>query len=307
MLLKRRHITVETETTAGTAETPAAANGVYNVYNPLIQQDIQVDKRQGQTKFGRLPAIPGLRTGTATFTTNMVGGATIPDLWEVLMPACGWVKTSTTFSPVTNSPGSGGVKTVTIGCYQDGMLKMIRGAMGNAVFNMQAGRAVTIDWTFRGAWVAPTDTALLTPDFPTDSPLRFANSAIQLNGNYNPRISRLTLNLGNTVEPIEDAYETTGAGVKYCMVTDRLPNGSMDPESTLVATKDWYGEFIAFTNQALTLSLGSVGNRVAISAPKIQFTNLQEGNRTGMITEGVTFDCNKSADAGDDELTFTVD
>lgn len=303
MLRRRRVMAAKTEVTVGTAIALSGTDAAMNVENLKLLPTIPMDDREGQAGFSPLSATGGPRMGTATFTTKLKGGASIP-LWAAtLLPAVGFVETSTVFSPVSQPPGSGGVKTITLGAYVDGVFKSICGAMGNAVFNFVAGRVVTIDWTFMGVWVPPTDVAILAPSYPSETPLRFASSGLTV-GSYAYKPATMSIDLGNQVVMREDS--ATASGYISALITGRKITGKFDPESVLVATKDNYGIWLANTEQALAMTLGSTGNAVAFAAPKLQFTNIQESDRNGIQTDSIDFQLNRSASGGDDDLTITI-
>jgi hypothetical protein len=193
---------------------------------------------------------------------------------------------------------------LTIGLYIDGLKKMLHGCAGNAVFEFISGKPVNINWTFQGIWNAPTSVAILAPDYPTDSPLRFASSAIIFGAAYTPRLSRATLDLGNQVVMVEDS--TTESGYKHAMIVGRKPTFKIDAETELIATYDWYGRFLAGTQTDLSMVLGTTGNQVTFTAPKIQITNINEGDRNKVQVENVEYQLNRNADPGDDELVITI-
>lgn len=309
LLSKRSVLLAKAEGTSGTAESPTASDGVFNIYDARMDPVEAFIMREGQSTFSPLAGVVGVRMGRCSFRTSLVGGATIPQAWSVLMPACGWVDTADVFSPVSNSPGNGGVTTATLVLYTGmagatGLKKMLHGCAGNWRMEFVAGQPVSIFWEFLGIWNAPTDATVAAPDYPTETPLRFASSAISIGGAYTPRLARMTLDSGNSVVMIEDS--TTVSGCRYAMVTSRRINGTMDPEGDLVANRDWYGVWLGLTEASLAWTLGTTGNQVAFSAPKFQVTSLTAGNRNNIVAEQVAFQFNRSADAGDDDLTMTV-
>ncbi len=175
-LLKRKKVlAAKIETTVGTAESLTAADAAFNVYNPMIQANISMEEREGQGGFGYLPAVPGGYGGTVTFRTMLEwdGSSTEPAWADTFFPACGWVKTIGTYNPTSQEPGAN-VKTLTIAVYEDGVRKTLAGCMGTFVVTLPTGRPGYIDWTFTGVWQAPSDVALISPTYPTVTPLRYA-------------------------------------------------------------------------------------------------------------------------------------
>ena len=76
----------------------------------------------------------------------------------------------------------------------------------------------------------------------------------------------------------------------------------MNPESRLVATYDVFGKWLAGTEEALSIVLDDGTDVITFSAPKLQRTNVQEGDRSGLQIDDVSFACNPSS--GDDEFTI---
>ena len=308
LLTRRRVLAASVETTPGTAEVLAAADGVFNVFDASMQADMDFEDRLGQVAFGRLPSIAGARGATCTFAIELhgsgTGGSPVPAWASVFFPACGMVADGGAFAPSTLGPdATGAVKSLTLGLYEDGIYKKMTGAMGNAVFQFAAGKVVRVEFTFSGIWCAPTDVAVLAPNYPAIKPLRFADASMTI-ASWAPKIADMSIDLGNEVVLREDANQA--AGYITAIVTDRRVNGSLNSEAALVATQNSYGQWLASTEQALALSLGATaGNVVAFAAPKLQFLNVQEGDRNGIHVDDITFQCNRSADAGDDEFTVT--
>jgi len=73
-----------------------------------------------------------------------------------------------------------------------------------------------------------------------------------------------------------------------------------------VATDPRYTKWLAGTEQALSIVLDSPGNStITIAVPKAQVTNVQEGERSGIVTDDVTLSCNKNAANIDQDVTIT--
>lgn len=305
LLRRKRVLAAKIEATPGVAESLSGSDGLFNVYDSTIQPNVPVIQREGQGAFGRIPSVPGARSGTAVFSIHMIGGDPLPAWATTFLPACGFVATGDIYTPRTEAPGSN-VKTLTIASYQDGQRKMLRGCAGNVVFTFVSGEPVVMTFTFTGLWVQPDDVALLAPNYPEVIPPRFASSGLTIGGSlWSPKISQLTLDTGNQVVLREDPSDITG----YCtaLITDRVPTGTIDPEASLVATNDVYGDWLDSQQSALELTCGSSGNRIGFDAPKWQIINPQEGNRNDIQIDTIEFQLNKSADAGDDEIAITID
>lgn len=307
-LKRKRVLAAKIEATIGTPIALGTADAAMNIYNAMIQNTTQMEQREGQGGFGYLSSIPSGRTGTCTFRTNLEwdGTATEP-LWaETFFPACGWVKSGQVYTPRSEAPGSN-VKTLTIGLYEDGLFKSIAGAMGTFKVTLPTGRLGYIDWTFSGVWQAPADTAIITPTYPTDSALRYAGGLAEWN-DVNLCVESAVIDAGNTV--IMRECPTTEAGFISAFITNRQPKITVNPEATTVAAQDRWGAWLASTEYALELDCkgpdGSTSDAVlSFDAPKAQVMNLQEGDRNGLVTDEIEFQCNKNGATHDQELSIT--
>lgn len=303
LLRKKRVFAAKTEAVPGTAETLAGADGVYNAYNVVIQPNIDVESREGQGAFNKLPGVPGAQSGTATFRTDVhYDGTNVPVWASVLLPACGWVDTAGVFSPRTEAPGAN-VKTVTIGCFADGKLFRIAGAMGTWQAVFPNGRMPYIDWTFTGKWVTLSNTAIIAPTYPTVSPLRYA-TATTTYGAVALCVESVTLDVGNTVIMRECTADATGFGT--ALVTDRFPKITANPEAVAIGTRDPHAQLIAGTRDEFTLSIPAGGGNFIMLAPAAQVIDTQDGDRNGLMTDELEFACVRST-TNDTELSFEFD
>lgn len=303
-LLKRvRVMAAAVETTAGTAESLDAGDGSFTAWDILPQASIPVEEREGQGSFNYLAGVPGGRTGTVAFKTDIAwdGTATLPTWATVLLAGCGWVNASGTVTPRSEAPGSN-VKTLTIGVYENGMLKTLAGCMGSFRIVCPTGRNVFIEWSFTGVWQAPTDTAIIAPTYPTASAIRYATAPTTWNS-VNLAVEQVTFDSGNEV--ILKESPATAAGFSHAIVTSRRPMISCNPEAVLVATLDVYGAWLAQTEAAFSCTLDTPSNSaLVISAPKAQIVNVQESDRGKVQIHDLEFSCNKNGTAADQELSL---
>lgn len=302
--LKRlRTIAAKVETTVGTAESLTASEGAFNVYDPIIQPTIETEDREAQGSFNYLSNVPGARMGTATFRTEVsIGATTLPEWASTFFPACGWVESANVFTPRSEAPGAN-VKTLTLGVYQDGKYKSIAGAMGTFQMVNPTGRMVYFDWTFTGVWQEPTDETIISPTYPTDTPIRFASGTCTY-ASVDQVVEQVTFDAGNNVVMRHDP--TTAGGYISALVTNRYPRITANPEAVLVATEDRYGDWVSASEGAFALTLnGPSSSSLAISAPKAQIINAQESDRDRIETDDLEWACNKNGATADEELSFT--
>lgn len=305
LLKRKRVLAAKVETVIGTPVSLAAADAAMNVFNPMIQATIEMEEREGQGSFNYLTSVPAGRIGTATFRTywEWDGTATLPKSAELFLPACGWVKTGGVFTPRSEAPGTN-VKTLTMACYVDGVLKQIAGAVGKFTLTLPTGKTAYFDWEFQGVLLdAPTDLAMLAPTYPTVKPLRFAGGFAKWNA-VNLCVSSVVIDSGNEIVMRE--CPTTDAGYISGIITNRKPKITADPEAVTVASQDRWGAWLAQTEYALALDMaGPGGSTVSIDVPKAQILNIQEADRGKLVTDQLEFAANKNGATHDQELSIT--
>lgn len=306
-LLRRKAVfAAAIEGTIGTAESLDGTDGVFNARDFSIQPNIAMTRREGQGGFNYLTSIPEGMTGTCTIVHDLTyNGTDIPTWASVLLPACGWVDATGTFSPKSEGPGSN-VKTLTIGHYKDGKRSLLSGAMGTFKIVCPTGKVAYIEFTFTGKYSSnETDTAIIAPTYPTVSPLRFAAGALTWNS-VSLCTSNVEVDAGNSVIMRECVNASDRSGYVSALVTNRAPVITADPESVLVATQDRDSLWLTPTAQAFSMQIGASGSSITIAAPKAQLENKQQGNRNDMMTDDLTWLCTQGSSA-DTELTIAFD
>lgn len=319
LLRTRRVLAAQLESAVGTAETLTADDAAFNVFDADLQPGADFQERPGQAGHSPLKGVLGRRSGTCNFAVEAhgsgvaesAGGESVPAWAKVFLPACG-MKQAAADSPVFNvsstSPTGGAtavaVRTITLGLFEDGLFKVLSGCMGNVSVALVAGEKAMLNFEFSGVWAAPTDVALIAPDYPSVLPPRFAGGAVTY-ATKTPVLSEMTIDVGNNVVLRPDA--TQAAGIISALITGRRTTVSMNPETNLVATHDKYGAWLASTEGALSAALGAGadGNTLTFGAPAAQISEIKGGDRDGVAVDEVSLQCNRSADAGDDEFTIT--
>jgi hypothetical protein len=205
------------------------------------------------------------------------------------------------FGPVTEAPGSN-VKTVSLMSGQDGTAKFLRGSAGTFVVNMEAGKVISFDWTFTGIYASTADQGLLAPTYPTDTPIMFSGATVTL-ATVSTSCAAMSIDAGNAVDMIEDA--TDPSGYKYAFIGGRRITGSINPESATTKSKLRLDNLLARVESALVVEAGTSLDQLTIDAPKLQWTGMDEEDDAGLQRDAMPFQLNRSASAGNDDLTFT--
>ena len=302
---RKKTLAAKVEGTPGTAEALTNAEGAFNAYDIMLQPSISFEDREGSGSFNYLTAISQARSATITFKTDVAwdGTATEPSIFTVLMPACGWTETTNVWKPRSEAPGTN-VKTLTMGTYVDGVLKTIKGAVGTYVITLTTGGMITIEWTFTGVYVEPTDVAIIAPTYPTESPLRFAAATACSFNSVALKVQQITIDAGNEVALLEDP--TDASGFIHAIITNRRPTITANPESILVATQNRHNIWTTSTPYTIQITLdGPSTSTLGITAPKAQIINIQEADRNRIVTDEIEFLCTKNGATQNEELYFT--
>lgn len=295
------------ETTPGTDASASGTDGACNFYNVSITPNIGMVTREGQGGFGKLSSVPEGFGCTLSFRTYLEwdGTSTEPFWADVLLPACGWVKDTNTFTPRSEAPGSN-VKTLTFYHFLNGKRRKVFGAAGSFSFHAPTGQPAYFDWTFTGVWGGEADAAIVTPTYPTDLPIR--STGVTELGDVGLCASEVVIDAGNSVILRECSTNVSGqlrAGYESAIITDRTPTISVDPEAKLVATRDAYGAWIAMTEATWELDIaGPTNSLITFDAPKAQIISNADGDRNGLAIDTLQLQCNKNGATHDQELSI---
>jgi hypothetical protein len=303
LLKRKRVLAAKIEATPGTAEALTNAEASFNVYNLIAQQEIELETREAQGGFGMLNSVVGGYKGRITFSCDFSwdGTATEPSWADTFLPACGWVKSGQVFTPRTEDVGTN-VKTLTIAIYQDGVRKILAGAVGNFQLVCPTGRTAVCNFDFQGIWQEPTALSILAPTYPTAKGLRYASSTTTWASNA-LCLENITLDSGNTI--VMKECGSTVSGYDHGLITNRVVTVTGNPEAS-VARLDRYTGFVAMTEDALTWSLDGPTNAVAVlAAPKAQIVAITEADRNMIVTDEITWQCNRNGSNIDQEISLT--
>ena len=186
--------------------------------------------------------------------------------------------------------------------YVDGLRKAIRGAVGTFRIMIETGKPTFIEFTFIGAWTGVTDAAILAPTYQTGRPERFANATMTIGG-MNPCFASATIDAGNTTIMRECQTASDASGYVGGLITDRMPTITINPEAALTTgdgAQTFPADWLVPTPRAITFTYPGADGAV-ITAGAAQITNLQEGDRNGMVTDELTFKC-----TGNDATSLTI-
>lgn len=280
LITRQGLIALKTESTPGTAESLANADGAINCYDPSYTPDITMSERPSQGTYdANLPSVPGARMGRIGFRTDYFGLST--SLWfSRILPHAGFTISSLTATAV----GSASTSTATVAYYLDGKRHQLVGAVVSSLqIDFERGNPIYMAVEYVGKYAAITDTALLTPTYPSDLPLRLAGGALTFAAAAMPAFS------GNI--RIENAFAmrpspSDATGYLHAQITRQTITAELTVESALEATRDDFAEWLASTTGSLVLSDGA---SFATTIPGMQRTNVQPGDSEGIANLTIPF------------------
>lgn len=217
---------------------------------------------------------------------------------DPLLKACGYTVTAGVYTP-----RSTGYESCTLYIYEHDILQHVHGVRGDVGFNLRAGEPAILSFTLQGLYEKPTDSTL--PATWTDlggAPLVAINQAFAYD-NTALVVDNLQFGLKNTVTQNPNMDDAAGHGIGSIVITNRNPEGSLDPEMFTAATKDIWTFFEGVTQKAITYVLSNGTAKLTISLPKTELLGPQSGDRGGTATYDLPFRCVRTT--GDDEISLT--
>ena len=321
MLEELVQIGVKAETTEGTYNAPLVADAALLVRDPKYEIiNPKMDRQVRSAAFSNWNSIGRQIGAQISFDMDLYAvDKTTKPKWDILFQACGLIATGGAGSPWVYGlvSAKASIPAVSISFNKDGYLRKIAGCRGAVKFKMVAGMPVVASFTFKGAHVAPTDTAFLAPTFDTTSKdlPAFVGAAVALT-HVSPATDDLTtseavletleIDLGNEIFLSPSANSSTG--FLSTTVVNRDPKIMIDPEMTSVSAFDWLSNLkndYAFAFTTGVMSAQTALNTIKFDAPNLQFYEWTEENRGGIAVAKAGFRCRRSV-ADNDELTITL-
>lgn len=310
----RQQVALKLETTEGTDATVADADVINPVYDVTWTPEFQQNERRSlRASFSTDPTVAGMRSATISFATELKGSGTAgtaPTNLSAPLKACRFSETVVAVTSVTYKPASSesSVASATVAIREGNhgtsfKEKKILGARGNVRFVAVNGNLVRAEFEFKGRYVEPTDTTALTDLATTPDPVAFLGATFSFQGTSTLKISSLTIDTGNEVVLRQDVNQATG--VLSAAIVGRMPKGEVDPEQELTATHNFPNKLTTDAEGSMSFVLnGGAGNICTFTCAKTQIVNASDGDREGIRTMPCTLRFNRSAAAGDDEISI---
>jgi hypothetical protein len=202
-------------------------------------------------------------------------------------------------------PISSSVPSLTMGLFEDGVRKVVKGCRGTVKFNFKIGEPAILEFSFKGVESGVADIPMLTGvTFDGTIPPVLLDAVMRCDG-VSLNIGELEIDTANTLaskDKIDDAK-----GILSYMITGRDMQGSFNPEMVPVSTHDFYSKWFENVPMVLDLNYGQDdGNKFRFYAPAIVYNKVDDGDRDGIQLAQTSFDLTGSMEPGDDELTILL-
>ena len=306
LLLRKRTILIEAESTYGTDPTPTGADAVLvSDLNITPQQSEVVSRDVIRPYLGASEQLLANTRVECTFSVELTGSGTAgtaPQYGKALQ-ACGLSETVAAGTSVTYAPVSSNFSSVTIHYNIDGVRHKVTGARGTFSLSAEVGAIPRLNFTMTGIYNAPDDSALPS--------VAYANQATPLifkDGNtdtfsflsYSGCLQSVNMDIGNSI-----VYRELIGCTKEVLITDRNVTGDVSLEMVSIATKDYFTA--ALTDNTLgnlTFQHGTTaGNIVDFASTRIDIGDVSYGDQDGIAMLQIPYTAIPST-AGNDELSL---
>ena len=306
LLLRKRLILIETESTYGTDAAPDGADAVLvRDLNITPQQSDVVNRDLVRPYLGASEQLLANTRVECTFSVELTGSGTAgtAPAYGKALQACGLSETIVADTSVTYAPVSASFDSVTIYYNIDGLRHKVTGARGTCSINASVGEIPSIDFTFTGVYNAPDDSALPSATYANQAtPLIFKNgntSSFQLLS-YAGALQAFSFDLGNSL-----VYRELVGGTKEVLLTDRASTGSTTLEAISIATKDYFAAALSDTTLGnLDFTHGTAaGNIVDFASTRVDIGDVSYGDQDGIAMLTIPYTCVPST-SGNDEFSL---
>lgn len=296
---RRQKITVDLETTYNDGTVPAQDIETSDLkLTPLAGP--RVDRNRDRSQLGNdLNVLVGSYC-MLEFKVELScsGAAGTAPIYRPCLLAAGLAETVVASTSVTYNPIDESFDSAAIRYNQAGNRHGLRGVRGSCSLMLDAGTLPKLGFRLFGLYETPVAEAAPADNFAQNPALAVnnANSTFSLHG-VSSVMEKLSLGWN-----IDFDYRNV-VGDEYIAIYDNAPSGTVEYETPLISTKNWYET--ARTNAlgalAFTHDNGGAGHLVAVNAPQVQVTepNLA-GDNISLLAAGLT--CIDSA--GNDALTL---
>jgi hypothetical protein len=276
---------------AGAAGSITLASGASAIDNIYVGMVISITAGTGNGSVGVITAYNGstkvatVQASTAAFAPN--------DTSEYSISA------NVGYKPVSSE-----FESASIYVYVGGeVLHKITGCRGTFSLNAAVNEIPVINFEMTGIYNSPTDTAAPSVAYTNQAtPLIFkaGNASAFSLMSYTGCLQSLSFNIAN-----ETVYRELVGCTKNIMITNRAPAGDVVIEAPKMAEKDFFTIANDDTNGKISFLHGTAaGNRVTLTAPKVDITNPAYEDQDGIQMLNIPYVAIPTS-AGNDEVVLT--
>jgi len=302
MLKQKTVLLAKVETTYGTDSSPGASDGI-EITDASIKEAITAVERKVLTQtLSNQQSVGGQRFSEVTFKVELKGSGTAGTAPRIgpLFRACAFAQTIVSSTSVTYKPTSSSIESCTLYFQIDGRQHIITGARGTVKIIHDAGQYAVLEFSFKGIHNTPTNTALTTPTFESTLPPICKSASFTYNSRTTLVVKMAEIDMQNVIV-MRPSLNATFAVAGF-EVTGRNPIMTVDPEAQIETSYDFRGDQLTTQRQVSYVAGATAGNICTITVPKYNITDIEYGDREGILIETLKGECNKSAAAGDDEV-----
>lgn len=313
-LTSRKFVGAKIESVRYTAETLAETDYDLPAYNVSYSSTIdQYDRPVALSNFSKLTSVPGKSMATCSFTIDVSPGdsadMSVVPAWGKLLEGCGfrkyemaggisWVTDSTQCTTLTIEI------TDTEECTTPGQrVVQLSGCMGSVTFSSpNVGEPVHMNFTFTGQINSVTDrvSAFNSTNVLTTTPDSVLGATVAAGGYTD--IDSNAIEMAMNIEVQMEVDPSDSSGYRGAHITNRAPTVTIDPYMADYATRDWYAQNLLPDGNLNPMYL--VTSNFTYYFRNMQVVNsLQDGDRNGLVTEGITL---KSVSAPYDDSFYLL-
>ena len=304
LLLRKRLILIEEESTYGTDPTPTGADAVLvRDLNIVPQQSDIVSRDLIRPYLGASEQLLANTRVECTFSVELAGSGTrgTAPRYGKALKACGFSETAAANTSVTYVPVSTAFDSVTIHYNVDGVRHKVTGARGTFSVSANVGEIPTLDFTMTGIYVAPDDSAQPSVTYANQAtPLIFKQgntTGLNVMGLTTAKLSSYSLDIGNEI-----VYRELVGGTGEVLLTNRSVSGNLSIEAVALSVKDYFATALADTLGIIEFTHGtSAGNIVKVDSARGDIADVSYGDLDGIAMLEIPFTAIPSS-AGNDEV-----
>jgi len=306
MYTKKTILYAKIESTSGTDSTPTAADNAVMAFD--VDLSIKGDMKERYPGMSDRSQYANIRAKTSVelkFSVELKGSgsAGTAPRYAPLLKACDRLESTNAAAVYYKMAATS--QTCTIWVNIDGILHKLVGCAGDCEIDLTSGEVPMLKFTMSGVYALCTDSAIEVPTFDTTIPVIVKGTTMTF-GSYAAIAEKIGLKFGNSV--VERTSMNATEGILAFMVGNRAPSGVLTCEAVLRATSnaDFWSYFDTGTTKALSFVLGATaGNIVTITAPACKLSAPKYGDRDGLRTFDVEFQCARSTN-GNDEMQIVL-